>query len=163
VLEHPLDTLAEAAPKVRANLEGDAKAKVALLFGSEKTGLSNEELSYCDRLLTIPMKQREGERHLSMNLGQAVAVCLYGLSESEVEAVATAETAAAGAELERLTGLLMSLLESSGYARRHPANAREAVVRRLVKRMGLGENDAVVWLGILRQVLYRLEGGPVDG
>ena len=55
-------------------------------------------------------------------------------------------------------GLLVSVLEASGYARRHPANAREAVVRRLVRRMGVGEKDAMVWTGVLRQLLYRLQG-----
>ncbi len=53
--------------------------RVALLFGSEKTGLSNEELSHCHWLLTIPMEEHEEVRHPSMNLGQAVAVCLYEL------------------------------------------------------------------------------------
>ena len=163
VLEHKLDTLAQAAPKVRGHLAADAKAKVALLFGSEKTGLSNEELSYCHGLLTIPMRARGGERHLSMNLGQAVAVCLYVLGQEGEAAPVGVEVGAAAAELDRLTGLLASVLEESGYARRHPANAREAVVRRLVRRMGLGENDAVVWTGVLRQVLYRLQGGAERG
>ena len=56
--------------------------RVALLFGSEKTGLSNDELSHCHWLLTIPMEQHEEMRHPSMNLGQAVAVCLYELVRS---------------------------------------------------------------------------------
>ena len=53
--------------------------RVALLFGSEKTGLSNEELSHCNWLLTVPMFEHADARHPSMNLGQAVAVCLYEL------------------------------------------------------------------------------------
>ena len=52
---------------------------MALLFGSEKTGLSNDELSHCNWLLTIPMRNPAGVRHVSMNLGQAAAVCLYEL------------------------------------------------------------------------------------
>jgi TrmH family RNA methyltransferase len=178
VLEHPLHTLAEAAPLVQAHLASDAKAKVGLLFGSEKTGLSNDELSYCHALLTIPMKAREGERHLSMNLGQAVAVCLYALAEdavSRMQAVGLRpiphpfdETErmghpAAAEDMERLTGLLLEALETSGYRRRHPANSREAVIRRLVRRMGLSANDAQVWTGILRQILYSLEGGAEIG
>ena len=50
-----------------------ASAPAALLFGSEKFGLSNEEMSYCHWLMRIPTR----EEHGSMNLGQAVAVCLY--------------------------------------------------------------------------------------
>ena len=156
VLEHSLEQLPDAARGVRATLAADGNARVALLFGSEKTGLSNEELSHCHALLTIPMNASAG-RHLSMNLGQAAAVCLYEIAQGdavapEVEAEASAQAGA----LERLTGLLREVLASSGYARRHPANAREANVRRLVRRMALAKGDAAVWTGLLRQVLRAL-------
>ena len=49
--------------------------RVAMLFGSEKVGLSNQDLSHCHWLMRIPTR----EEHISMNLGQAVAVCLYEL------------------------------------------------------------------------------------
>ena len=78
-LEHPLSVLRDAGMLMQTTLAGDENSRVALLFGSEKTGLSNEELSHCQALLTIPMNARSAERHLSMNLGQAVAVCLYEL------------------------------------------------------------------------------------
>jgi len=183
VLEHPLHTLAEAAPRVRAHLASDAHAKVALLFGSEKTGLSNDELSHCHALLTIPMNARDGERHLSMNLGQAVAVCLYALGEDgetvglrpmthpfdktewmgHTEVTTTpAALGASGEDIERLTNLLLEALEASGYRRRHPANSREAVIRRLIRRLRLNANDAQVWTGILRQIVFALEKAALE-
>ena len=82
-LQHlPLMALSGAAPQVTASVQDrhdQQQQKVAILFGSEKTGLSNDELSHCNFLLTIPMFQHSEARHLSMNLGQAVAVCLYEL------------------------------------------------------------------------------------
>src|SRR5271156_5585091 len=86
-LQHPLFALREAAPRLLEALTEDAapdsgqqeKPRVALLFGSEKTGLSSDELSHCHWLLTIPMHLHPDHRHPSMNLGQAVAVCLYEL------------------------------------------------------------------------------------
>jgi len=69
-LKHPLHDLVEAAPMLRERMRA---GRVAVLFGSEKWGLSNEELSYCHWLLRIPTR----EEHRSMNLGQAVAVVLY--------------------------------------------------------------------------------------
>ena len=94
-LQHELRTLAQAALRIRAELRGGSThisesrcgaakdcgrpGRVALLFGSEKTGLSNEELSHCNWLLTVPMHLHTDMRHPSMNLGQAVAVCLYEL------------------------------------------------------------------------------------
>src|SRR5580704_4619912 len=71
--EHPLYTLAEGVSLLHS------AARVALLFGSEKTGLSNDALSHCNWLMTIPMHSTPGLRHASMNLGQAAAVCLYEL------------------------------------------------------------------------------------
>jgi len=173
VLEHPLYVLADAgemiAQKLAQTLGGQEKARVALLFGSEKTGLSNEELSHCHALVTIPMSSRSGDRHLSMNLGQAVAVCLYELvrrpdagagSTGEAPLIVGEDAALAG-DLERLTALLSEAFERSGYNRRHPANAREPQVRRLVRRMALSRTDAAVWSGVLRQMLHALN--RIDG
>ncbi len=124
---------------------------MALLFGSEKTGLSNDELSHCHWLLTIPMQRHEELRHPSMNLGQAVAVCLYELVRSGGIETAGFESArpvaATGAEVERLAALFGDVLERTGYRRHHPANSDDAAVRRLVVRMGLSAEDVVVWMG----------------
>jgi tRNA/rRNA methyltransferase len=165
-LRHELLPLAEAAPRLRAEVRRGGAGRVALLFGSEKTGLSNEELSHCNWLLTVPMHQREGARHLSMNLGQAVAVCLYELVREQGTAPAQPHTAAEGPataeQLERVTALLGEVLEGSGYARRHAANSEPAQARRLVRRIGMDAVDAPVWMGILRHVLRRLGGARGD-
>src|SRR5262249_45217860 len=73
-----------------------ADYNLALVFGSEKHGLTNEDLSRCHRVMSIPT-----ERNCpSMNLGQAVAVCCYvRLPEGRQAPIvpAPAETATAGA------------------------------------------------------------------
>jgi tRNA/rRNA methyltransferase len=165
-LQHELLSLAKAAPRIHAEIERSTAAgpgRVALLFGSEKTGLSNEELSHCHWLLTIPMHQPGDARHVSMNLGQAVAVCLYELvrGEASVDTDLRANTAvpADAASLERLTALLSEVLEETEYTRRHAANSDPAQVRRLVRRMGLDTVDAPVWMGILKQALWKMRGG----
>lgn len=185
-LRHQLLPLAEAGVRVRAELReptqdeetvmdgapgrGGNAGRVALVFGSEKTGLSNEELSHCNWLLTVPMQEYEGVRHPSMNLGQAVAVCLYELvrdpthDDKAVMNGAPGESmnpaAAAAAELERLSALLSEVLEKTEYTRRHPADKDPAQMRRMVRRMGVDAEDAPVWMGILRQVLWKLGGKP---
>ena len=62
-----------------------ASTPVALLFGSEKFGLSNDDMSHCNWLMRIPTR----EEHGSMNLGQAVALCLYDLAREPKAAAAT--------------------------------------------------------------------------
>jgi tRNA/rRNA methyltransferase len=156
-LLHPLHALPEAAAEIETALASEGR--VALLFGSEKTGLSNDELSHCHWLLTIPMKEHEDVRHPSMNLGQAVAVCLYELvRETGVYAGVGVQVAAAAGEVERVTALLTEVLEETGYTRRHPANCDETQIRRLVLRMGVSASDVPVWMGILRQVLWKARG-----
>ena len=157
-LEHPLHALPEAAVLLHAECAAP-EGRVALLFGSEKTGLSNEELSHCNFLVTIPMHEHEDARHPSMNLGQAAAVCLYELVRREGTNLGTGvrETAKA-ADVERVAELLAHVLEDSGYRRKY-AHATPDEVRRLVVRMGLTAADIPVWMGILRQVLWKVRGG----
>ena len=163
VIQHPIAPLAEAATSIRSHLAASPEARVVLLFGSEKTGLSNDELSHCHALLTIPMFDHPGVRHPSMNLGQAVAVCLYELVRNPPpnSAPTTLATPPSAAVLERLTTLLTELLHQTEYTRHHPANSDVAQMRRLILRMNLDPADAQVWLGILRQTLWKLrQRGP---
>lgn len=158
-IEHPLDTLQTAAAHVAKELPSGSEedARIALLFGSEKTGLSNDELSFCHRLVTIPMHQHEGMRHPSMNLGQAAAVCLYELVRgSPMAPRGPAEQTGTMGDVERMRDLLSEVLEVSEYRRRHPANSTEAHLRRLSVRLAATRSDVPVWMGILRQVLWKL-------
>ena len=178
-LQHELLMLPEAAARIRAELrrsptrddqtegnEAQAPGSVALLFGSEKTGLSNDELSYCHWLLTVPMYEHEGVRHPSMNLGQAVAVCLYELVRDDAVRDApltnTHPDPAPAASLERITELLNEVMQKTEYTRRHAHNCDPAHVRRLVRRIGTDAVDAPVWLGILKQVLWKLDSEQRD-
>jgi len=153
--EHPLHSLAEGGRLIGSSL---AAAGVALLFGSEKTGLSNEEMSHCHWLMTIPMHPTPGLRHASMNLGQAAAVCLYELiREGKPIAVeAKPQPLANAADLERVTDLIERMMTGIGYNRHRPASADPAEVRRMVWRLGLSQSDARRWIGILRRVLWKL-------
>jgi TrmH family RNA methyltransferase len=143
-LQHPLRTLEYCGRLIRKGL---AKAPVALLFGSEKFGLSNEDLSYCHWLVRI------GTRG-SMNLGQAVAVCLYELTRRVRVQKPEKRKAATAEDLDRFTQLLTEVLEESGYV--HSGGA-EVKIRRLVRRLELPAHDAEVWLGMMRQIQWKLK------
>ena len=79
-LQHPVRRLEIGGRLIRKEL---STGRVALLFGTEKTGLSNDDLSHCHWLINIPTR----EQHISMNLGQAVAVCLYELMRDPKKAI----------------------------------------------------------------------------
>ena len=162
VLEHPLYELPSAAPLLRAEF-ALPEGRVALLFGSEKTGLSNEELSHCHWLLTIPMRPQSGSRHVSMNLGQAAAVCLFEIVRAAELPFSSEPASASSADLQRLDDLLAAVLDQTGYRKRHPANCDPAHLRRLIRRMTLASGDATVWTGILRQILWKVEQMNTQG
>lgn len=158
-LHHPLRLLQESAPLIRKRLR--AGGRVALLFGSEKRGLSNDDFSHCHWLLHIPTR----EEHTSMNLGQAVAVCLYELARDMAgnragkKAVSTTQKRqpAASGELARITTMLIDALRASGYLGERSVAAKEEKVRRMVRRLELSSADAEVWLGMLRQMLWKMK------
>ena len=148
-LQHPLYLLQSGAGLIRSALQSGS---VAIVFGSEKRGLSNDDLSHCHWLMRIPTR----EEHGSMNLGQAVAICLYELAR-ETEAVPTPEKLlAAAGDLERITRLLLESLEASGYVNPGSEAAAEEKVRRLVRRLNFTAEDAELWLGMLRKILWKL-------
>jgi len=145
-----------------AQIPAELQPRVALLFGSEKTGLTNDHLSHCSLLTTIPLFAPEQSRHLSMNLGQSVAVCLYELTRAGFEGSrdlpALHEASATEQDRELLTQLLLEVMQSTGYTRRYPHNAAQPFVRRLVQQLGRTHREAMTWMGILRQALRRETG-----
>jgi TrmH family RNA methyltransferase len=162
-VQHTLRRLEDGARLIRKKMAAVPSAKarakklgvVALLFGSEKVGLSNEDLSHCNWLMRIPTS----DANISMNLGQAVAVCLYELIRDPKIARGTAagKVELAGAEdLERISLVLMETLRASGYLERRVISDVEERMRRMVRRMSLPARDAEVWLGLLRQIVWKL-------
>jgi tRNA/rRNA methyltransferase len=160
-LQHPLKTLEQGAPLIRKQLRSGGR--VALLFGSEKRGLANDDLSHCHWLMHIPTRQE----HVSMNLGQAVAVCLYELARGAGGARQRAPSKpakkmeklkpATAAELERITSILLDALRASGYLGQRTVAAKEEMIRRMVRRLDLFASDAEVWLGMLRQMVWKMK------
>jgi TrmH family RNA methyltransferase len=149
-LQHPLRRLEYGARLIRKHL---GSSRVAILFGSEKFGLSNLDLSHCHWLMRIPTC----DANTSMNLGQAVAVCLYELVRDAKSAAHPEKIKRATAgEVERITGVLLDALRTSGYIDRRRVTDVEERIRRLVRRAELPARDAEVWLGVLRQFLWKM-------
>ena len=149
-LQHPFRRLEAGASLIRKKLPS---TPVALLFGSEKFGLSNDDLSHCHWLMRIPT----GEANISMNLGQAVAVCLYELiRDPKAARTKDPKHPARMGEVDRITRLLLDALHESGYVKPDTTVATQEKVRRLVRRLNLPAGDTEVWLGIFRQILWKV-------
>ncbi len=98
-----------------------------------------------------------------MNLGQAVAVCAYELTRDAkaaavVEPMETQRISAV--ELDRIEERLYGILEASGYTQPKTADTTRLKLRRLLPRMDMQDADAEVWLGMLRQIDWKIGTGP---
>ncbi len=159
--EQPVVPLPELAPLVARELSRGGR--VALVFGSEKHGLTREDLSYCNLLVEIPTDPLQP----SMNLGQAVAVCLYELTRSAVSAsesspatpAPSATSAATSGRLELLAGVIEEVMQAAGYSpyAMQPANRHD--LRLLLRRLSLSAHDNRRILGLFRRILWRLNRG----
>jgi tRNA/rRNA methyltransferase len=92
-----------------------------------------------------------------MNLGQAVAVCLYELErESSAFAKPHAQERANAGELEQITSTMFEMLADSGYVKPRSEPSSLEKLRRLVRRLNLDPADAELLLGMLRKIQWKL-------
>ena len=152
----PVLQLPALAPLVAAKLESASRA--ALVFGPEKHGLTREDLSYCHVLVEIPTESRQP----SMNLGQAVAVCLYELARSGAApktqlplSVEPAPQAASGS-LDLLAGVIEETMIACGYSPAAMRAANRLDLRRMLRRLSIAESDAHRVLRLFRRILWRI-------
>lgn len=150
-LQHPLRSIEQAGPALR---DAAMSGPLALLFGSEKFGLTNDELSHCHWLTHIATSPETP----SMNLGQAVAVCLHEVVREQMPAPLPPHgKPMGGADAEQLTVMLLEVLRESGYTNRIVADSLERKVRRFLRRANFANRDAPLLLGMLRQILWRFK------
>jgi tRNA/rRNA methyltransferase len=144
-------------------------AHIALVFGPEKHGLTREDLSFCHALVEIPTDKRQP----SMNLGQAVAVCLYeiaarGLPDHETVAEQVSRSASepsvpASGILDKLEDLIEQTMAAADYSPPAMGPANRHDLRLLLRRLRLNSTDARRTLGLFRRILWRLERAKHPG
>ena len=152
--EQPVVPLPDLAPLVSRELARGGR--VALVFGSEKHGLTREDLSYCHLLVEIPTDPLQP----SMNLGQAVAVCLYELTLQAVSQTAppipSVTSAATSGRLDLLAGVIEDTMQAADYSPRamQPANRHD--LRLMLRRLSLSAHDTRRIFGLFRRILWRI-------
>lgn len=166
--EQQLVMLPELAPLIEQEMKRGGR--VALVFGSEKRGLTREDLSLCHLLVEIPTDAHQP----SMNLGQAVAVCLYELAagcgrtvaRSHEQRAAASDSDAAGEpapvptrELELLAGLLEETMRAANYSPSAMRIANRHDLQLLLRRLTLNRRDTRRILGLFRRILWRIKPG----
>jgi tRNA/rRNA methyltransferase len=146
-------------PELAAELRRrNARGRAALLFGSEKTGLANDDMSHCHLLVRIPTTRDCP----SMNLGQAVAVCAYELARAGMVAVQPPTQTPHRSEpanqqaLDHIFERAARVLEFSGYFQPKSRAAMLRKLRCLLVDLNLTTSDARILGGVLAQVEWKL-------
>ncbi len=136
-------------------LRESARGPAAVLFGSERTGLTNEQLEPAHLLVRIPAS----ETYPSLNLAMAVQLVAYELFRARADAVAPPTGAgplAEPAELERLYEHFATVLEEVEFRdRTHSGTHLMARIRRLFQRAELDRNEVNILRGFLAAVQGR--------
>ncbi len=131
-------------------LAASGAGSVALVFGRERTGLSNGELDRCTDVVTIPANPA----YSSLNLGAAVQVLAYeirmaALTENAAPAREAEAPPATHEELERLYSHLEAALDARDFLDRHNPQHLMRRLRRLYSRAGLDRNEVQILRGML--------------
>jgi tRNA/rRNA methyltransferase len=125
------------------------KNKVALLFGPEDTGLSNEELRYCHAVVTIPTSRALS----SVNLSHAVIILCYEMFIASLPASAESiSKLAISKELEGMYGQIKTLLAQIGFLNPENPDYWMMHLRRFFTRAGLLSREVKIIRGICRQL-----------
>jgi tRNA/rRNA methyltransferase len=153
--EQRVVSLPDIGPLIRNECE--RSGRVALVFGPEKHGLTRNDLSLCHVLLEIPTDPRQP----SMNLGQAVAVCLYELAVHGPAIATPAETelrpASKSGDLELLAAVVEQTMDAADYSRGSMREANRHELRLLLRRLSPNAADTRRLLGLFRRILWRLD------
>lgn len=144
-LSHVMLTLREAAPQILARA---GEAPVALVFGTEMSGLSNAELEKCQMLITIPVNPEYG----SLNLAAAVQVVAYELRSCELPVPQPVKgfPSATFEEVDQFyEHLERTLIEIDFLDPKHPKRLMTRL-RRLFSRAALEKEEVNILRGVLK-------------
>lgn len=140
-------------------VEAAHQGKVALVFGTETSGLSNDDLAYCTHLIRIP----SSEAYSSLNLSHAVMVCAYELyvTAQEFQLEGEGVPLAPMALRERMIDRWREALLEIGFMEEQKADHMMMGVRRIFARGCLTEIDANILMGIARQTQWAARNASV--
>jgi len=142
-------------------LAAAAQTKVALVFGPEDKGMSNEHLALCTQIIQIP----SSDLYVSLNLSHAVMVACHEIyiASGQFENAAYEWTPEAPSHLrERMFELWREALLEIDFMEEEKAGHMMMGLRRILSRGPLSGNDVKILMGIARQTQWAARRGQTD-
>ncbi|HEY1187307.1 MAG TPA: RNA methyltransferase [Gemmata sp.] len=151
-------TIGTAAEKMPELLAAAGTGPVALVFGPEPHGLSNEEIGRCHGMVNIPSDATSG----SLNLAQAVAICCYEfrkawskqVNEARGKPEVPARAVAPFADQDRMFEHLREALTGVGYLFGEKGDSLMHAMRQLIGRAMPTPQEVKILHGLARQLLW---------
>jgi tRNA/rRNA methyltransferase len=138
------------AEAMRHAMDAAGSGPVALVFGPEKDGLTNEEITRCNYLISIPA----ADEYPTLNLAQSVAICAYELFQacrSQIEPSVKRDIASVETQ-ERMFDLLRQSLLDLEFLWGEKAESLMHAVRHLIGRAQPSPMEVNVLIGLARQI-----------
>ncbi|MDX1583198.1 MAG: RNA methyltransferase [Thermoanaerobaculia bacterium] len=133
-----------------------AESEMAIVFGREQSGLTTAELDLCSERASVPTSPQ----FPVMNLAQAVSLFCYELWLDEIgspEEMSGESDLASHDEIERIHVGARELLLDAGFLNPENPDAIYGELRRYVGRSRLTRREAVLFLGVLRQLRWAID------
>ena len=132
--------------------------KMAIVFGREGNGLSNEEVSLCDVIVTIPTD----DDYPVLNVTHAAAIILYEIFKREKSYPVDGLEAATKAEKESLMIYMEEIIQKLGYPP-HKSKNSSLVFKRIIERAFISGREAHTLKGTLRRIKVRIKEKGNEG
>jgi tRNA/rRNA methyltransferase len=141
-------------------LDGATTGRVALVFGREDDGLSNEELAPATQIIQIPATRE----YPSLNVAQAVMICCYEIfvADGSYEPLQEKSPEAPSALREKMFELWRETLIKIGFMKEDKADHMMLGLRRILSRGPLTVDDVKILMGISRQTRWAAKGGRAE-
>lgn len=131
-----------------------AKAKIALLFGRESSGLTNNEIKKCDFLVTIPTSKK----YPSMNLSHSAAVVLYEIfSKTGKDKIGEQINPITDAEKKQILRMVNETLDSIDFSTKEKKETQKVLWGHIVGKSFMTKREAYALMGFFRKILFLLK------
>ena len=138
-------------------LKSEREEKIALVFGREDRGLSNEELLKANKVISL----NTSENYPSLNLSHAVAIVLHQFNQfNEISLLKTNNKICYPANLTKLEDCINdagSLLLDIGFLMKHTYEAKMAKIKKLLIRGEIKDDEVALIRGIISQARWKIK------
>ena len=129
------------------------KTKIALVFGRESIGLTNDEITQCDFSVTIPTS----EKYATMNLSHSVAIILYEIFRAEDNYNHIRKTPADSTDMYHMNKMFKDILDKINFETKERKRTQTLVWKRIFGKAMMTQREAFAVMGLLKKISKKLK------